>query len=148
VSEKAVAESSSPAPRRPDPVVERDNAFFWEAAKRGELVSRTCDGCGFMTHPPVPMCPKCHGVAWSEKKLSGKGVVTNWMRSHYPPVPLFDYPLLIVTVKLDEGLELASNLIDADDIEGDYAGVPVEVTFAPTRSGWAVPVFRPSGRAS
>jgi uncharacterized OB-fold protein len=137
------ASDNPPVPRRPDPVIERDTAFYWEAAKRGELVSRTCDACGNMVHPPVPMCPQCHGLAWSEKKLSGNGVVTGWMKSHYPPTPMFDYPVLIITVKLDEGLEFVSNLVDAADIEVQ-PGLPVEVTFAPTRGGWAVPVFRPA----
>ncbi len=142
VTEQALPDNPPAPPRRPDPVIERDTAFFWEAAKRGELVSRSCDSCGNMVHPPVPMCPRCHGLAWSETKLSGKGVVTGWMRSHYPPTPMFDYPLLIVTVKLAEGIELASNLVDAGDMTPE-PGLPVEVTFAPTRGGWAAPVFRP-----
>lgn len=131
------------APRRPDPVVERDTSFFWEAAKRGELVTRACTGCGFFAHPPVPMCPQCNGLTWQEKKLSGRGVVTDWMRSHYPPAPMFDYPLLIATVTLDEGLEMATNLIDVDPEQTDYAGMTVQVCFAPTKGGWAVPVFSP-----
>jgi uncharacterized OB-fold protein len=89
------------------------------------------------------MCPECHGLTWTEKPLSGKGVVTAWMKSHYPPTPMFDYPLLIVTVKLEEGLELASNLVDVGDAKVEPS-LPVEVTFAPTRGGWAVPVFRPA----
>lgn len=32
------------SPRPIDPVVGWDNACFWEAAKRGELVSRSCNG--------------------------------------------------------------------------------------------------------
>lgn len=55
------------APRPVDPVVDWDNAFCWEAAKRGELVSRRCEQCGYMVHPPVPMCPQCHGLAGTLK---------------------------------------------------------------------------------
>lgn len=143
--EQATVGTSETKVRRPDPAVERDNAYFWEGAKRGELVSRSCDGCGNMVHPPVPMCPTCHGLTWTERKLSGRGVVTGWMKSHYPPTPLFDYPVLIVTVKLDEGIEFATNLVEADHVApSDYIGLPVEVTFAPTRGGWQVPVFRPA----
>lgn len=143
VNEIVAEANDRPPARRPDPGIDRDSSFFWEAAKRGELVSRRCDGCGHMTHPPVPMCPKCHGLAWTETKLSGRGVVTNWMKSHYPPLPFFDYPLLIVTVRLDEGLEFATNLVGAPDGLDDYAGLAVEVLFEPTSGGWAVPVFKP-----
>lgn len=130
------------APRPIDPVVDWDNAFFWEAAKRGELVSRTCDGCGHLEHPPVPMCPKCHGLSWSEVKLSGRGTVSGWLKVHHPPVPPWDYPLLLVTVTLEEGPVLAANLVDIEDVE-TIDDLPVEVVFAPTKGGWAVPLFRP-----
>ena len=138
----ATLEEVAQSPRLIDPIVEQDNAFFWEAAKRGELVSRSCDGCGNMVHPPVPMCPKCHGLTWSEVKLSGRGTVSGWLKVHYPPNPLFEYPLMLVTVTLEEGPLLVANLVDADDVT-DVDDLPVEVVFAPTRGGWAVPLFRP-----
>ncbi len=133
--------------RSVDPIVEQDNAFFWEAGKRGELVARACAHCGDMTHPPVPMCPQCHGVVWRERVLSGRGTVTGWLKVHHPATPLFDYPLRIVTVKLEEGPELVSNLVDADVFD-DPNDLPVEVTFAPTKGGWAVPLFRPRSSSS
>lgn len=139
------ATDTAPTPAvRPDPGIDRDSSFFWEAAKEGRLVTRACNACGYYTHPPVPMCPECHGLKWTEKELSGRGVVTNWMKSHYPPLPFFEYPLLIVTVKLEEGIEFASNLFDVPGDLDDYAGIAVEVAFAPTKGGWAVPVFRPA----
>lgn len=131
-----------PASTKIDPMVERDNAFYWEAAKRGELVARACDACGHIEHPPVPMCPKCHGLTWSETRLSGRGVVKGWIKVHYPPTPFFDYPVPVVVVELEEGLQIVSNLVDADGAD-PQTGMPVEVAFRPTRSGWAAPVFRP-----
>jgi uncharacterized OB-fold protein len=126
-------------PQRLDPILTRDSAFYWEAAKNGDLVCRICTNCSHAEHPPVPMCPKCHGVAWREKKLSGKGKVKSWMKVHYPPTPFFEYPIPVVVVELDEGLEIVSNLVGGDKIED---GMRVEVAFAPTKGGWAVPVFR------
>ena len=73
-----MSDTAPTAPAQLDPIVERDNAFYWEAAKRGELVARACDNCGHIEHPPVPMCPRCHGVNWSEKQLSGRGTVKGW----------------------------------------------------------------------
>jgi uncharacterized OB-fold protein len=128
-----------------DPIVDRDNAFFWEAAKRGELVTRVCDRCGHSEFPPAPMCPNCHGLTWTEKKLSGRGTVSGWLKIHHPPMPIFTYPLRIVTVKLEDGPELISNLLDADQVE-DPTDLAVEVVFAPTRGGWKLPLFRPRTR--
>lgn len=141
-----IAETEKKSSTYLDPIVDQDNAFFWEAAKRGELVSRTCDGCGEMVHPPVPMCPSCHGLSWTEKKLSGNGTVATWMKVHHPPTPLFEYPLLIVTVKLDEGPELVANLLDAESVT-ELHDLPVEVVFTPTMGGWAVPLFKPRANA-
>ena len=136
------AEKVQDLSRAIDPVVDRDNAFFWEAARHDALVTRLCDACGHSEFPPVPMCPNCHGLSWTEKPLSGRGTVSGWLKVHHPALPIFTYPLRIVTVKLEDGPELVSNLIDADDIE-DADDLPVEVVFAPTRGGWKLPLFRP-----
>ena len=48
---------------------------------------------------------------------------------------------MVVLVELEEGIRLVSNLEGVDT--ADLAiGLPVEVAFAPTRGGHAVPVFR------
>jgi hypothetical protein len=62
------------------------------------------------------------------------------------PAPIgFAEPPVVVLVALDEGIRLVSNLEGAET--ADLAiGLPVEVTFAPTRGGHAVPVFRRVGR--
>jgi hypothetical protein len=64
------------------------------------------------------------------------------MKLHHPVTPLFDYPVLVIRVMLEEGIELVSNLVEADD-DQVAVGLPVEAVFAPTMGGWAVPLFRP-----
>ena len=55
--------------------------------------------------------------------------------------------MLAVLVDLDEGIRIVSNLTDIDP--GDVRiGMRVEVTFAPTAGGMAVPVFRPRREAA
>jgi uncharacterized OB-fold protein len=88
------------------------------------------------------MCPRCHGLHWTEQPLSGRGKVASWLKVHHPKFPFFDHPVLVVTVELEEGPELISNMIDVEETDV-LAGLPVEVAFAPTRGGWQVPVFRP-----
>ena len=58
---------------RPAPWVTRDSAFFWEAAKGGELVGQRCADCGVLRAPPRPMCPHCNSVKSEVQTLSGRG---------------------------------------------------------------------------
>jgi uncharacterized OB-fold protein len=71
--------------------------------------------------------------------------------AHVPGLPLsgvrggaFDYPLIAALVDLEEGIRLVSNLagVEAADIE---IGMELEVGFAATENGGAVPVFVPVG---
>ncbi len=64
---------TSNEPTRPAPILTPDNAFFWEACERGELVAQRCGACGRLAHPPRPMCPHCHSLAREIVQLSGRG---------------------------------------------------------------------------
>jgi uncharacterized OB-fold protein len=130
------------AATRPDPIVSRDSAFFWEAALRGELLGQACATCGELRHPPRPMCPRCHGVLRKEVRLSGRGVVYSWIIPRHPaPVGFAEAPI-VALVELEEGIRIVSNVVGAAPGEVRQ-GLPVEVIFEPTRGGKAVPVFRP-----
>ncbi|MCU1593821.1 MAG: hypothetical protein JWO12_1213, partial [Frankiales bacterium] len=53
-----------PAPKpaigdRPTPAIGRDNAFFWEGVEAGELRIQKCNACGYVNHPPQPLCAGC-----------------------------------------------------------------------------------------
>jgi uncharacterized OB-fold protein len=135
--------SSDATPTRPDPIVTRDSAFFWEGAERGELLGQACGDCGRFRHPPTPMCSECHSVSWNATPLSGRGTVYAWSIPEHPRIPMFDYPLVVALIDLDEGIRLLSNLCDIDPDEVE-TGMLVEVFFAPTAGGKAVPQFRPA----
>ena len=136
----------SDAPTRPDPVFTTDAAFFWAGAERGELLAERCTVCGRLRHPPRPMCPHCRSTARDAVRLSGRGRVLSWIVPRHPPPIGFAEPPVVVLVELEEGIRLVSNLeaVTAAEIA---PGLAVEVAFAPTRGGHAVPVFRPARRA-
>jgi uncharacterized OB-fold protein len=129
---------------RPAPIVTDDSAAFWTAASESRLVAQRCADCGRYRHPPRPMCPVCHSLAADVVELSGRGTVYSYAILHHPQHPAFDFPVPIVLVDLDEGVRILSNLtgVAAVDIR---VGMPVEVHFAPTADGMAVPQFRPVG---
>jgi uncharacterized protein len=127
---------------RPDPVYTPDAAFFWEGAARGELLGQRCADCQRLAHPPRPMCPFCHSLKREIVPLSGRGTVCSWTIPRHPAPLGFSEPPIVAVIELAEGTRLVSNVIDIGPTE-IRNGLKVEVSFAPTRGGRAVPVFRP-----
>jgi uncharacterized OB-fold protein len=128
---------------RPAPIVTDDSAAFWTAASDGRLVAQRCADCGRYRHPPRPMCPACRSLAVDVVDLSGRGTVYSYAVLHHPQHPAFEFPVVIVLVDLEEGVRVLSNLADAGAADVRI-GMPVEVCFAPTAGGMAVPQFRAS----
>ena len=128
---------------RPAPWVTRDSAFFWEAAKRDELVAQRCADCGELRAPPRPMCPHCNSLKCEEQVLSGRGSVYTWVIPRYPVVPGFEGTHIVAVITLEEGIRMVSNVCDIayEDIVAD---MPVEVFFETTRDDFRIPLFRPA----
>jgi len=127
---------------RPAPWVTRDSAFFWEAAKRDQLVGQRCLDCGRLRQPPRPMCPFCNSVAREEQVLSGRGTVYTWVMPRYPVIPGFEDGRIVAVIDLAEGIRMVSNLcgIAYADVTRDMA---VEVFFEGAHDGFRIPLFRP-----
>ena len=66
---------SQKGPTRPQPPINRDNAFFWEGVEAGELRIQRCGNCGRLRHPPRPMCGSCRSTEWDTVTASGRGEV-------------------------------------------------------------------------
>jgi uncharacterized OB-fold protein/acyl dehydratase len=138
------AETRAPrAPRRPRPGVSHDNAFFWEGVAARQLRIQRCTGCGRLRHPPGPMCPHCHSLAWDAMPASGRGHVFSFVVAHHPAIPPFVYPHLVVLVELEEGTRLVSNLVGVEPTDVRI-GMPVEVEFSEVEPGFVLPLFRPA----
>lgn len=137
--------SASPqAPMRPEPVATPDSAFFWEGAKRGELLIQQCQGCQTLWHPPRPMCPQCHGLKMAPARMSGRGHVYSWGMPIHPFPWGFTTPPIVALIDLEEGPRIVSNVVGVDPREMKN-GIAVMVEFEPAQNGSAVPVFRPVG---
>jgi uncharacterized OB-fold protein len=142
----AAAATAAPAPRprrRPRPGVSHDNAFFWEGVARRELRIQRCTGCGRLRHPPGPMCPHCHSLAWDSVRARGRGKVFSFVVAHHPAIPPFQYPHVVVLVELEEGTRLVSNLVGVAPAEVRI-GMPVEVEFTEVEPDVLLPLFRPA----
>jgi uncharacterized protein len=132
-------------PLRPAPVLNGDNAFYWDGAGRGLLLIQSCGACGELCHPPAPLCPSCHSPDRVVREMSGRGRVVSYIVVHHPPNPWFRLPLAVAVIELEEGPRVTSNVcaVPTDEID---IGLEVEVFFAPTdEEGIGVPLFRPRG---
>ncbi|TQS25018.1 bifunctional MaoC family dehydratase N-terminal/OB-fold nucleic acid binding domain-containing protein [Microbispora sp. KK1-11] len=135
-------EKRAPEASRPRPAVNRDNAFWFEAAREHRLVIQRCSGCGTLRHPPGPCCPHCGSFEWDVAEASGRGQVYSFVVAHHPRHPAFEYPLVVAVVELDEGTRLITNLIGVEPGEVEI-GMPVVLDWLDADPDLSLPVFRP-----
>jgi 3-oxo-4,17-pregnadiene-20-carboxyl-CoA hydratase alpha subunit len=137
---------AEPAPaRRPRPVVNDDNRFFWEGVERGELLIQRCSGCGELRHPPRPMCPSCRSLEWDAVRASGRGTVHSFVVPHHPRLPAFPEPYVVALIDLEEGTRLVSNLVGVAPADV-WIGMPVALRVSRPDGEQALPLFEAAGR--
>ena len=106
------------------PMINRDNAYFWEGTAKGELRIQKCNACGVLRHPPGPVCPSCHAMDRGYVVASGQGRVHSFLVHHAPMVPGKQLPLTVALIELNEGVRMVG------EITGEIAiGDAVEVLF-------------------
>jgi uncharacterized protein len=132
-------------PRKPAPEVSRVGGPFWEAARDGKLLVQHCEECSENIFYPRIRCPKCHSnqLGWIE--ASGKGTVYSYtvVVNNAPTGFLSDMPYVVAIVRLEEGVQMLTNIVDCDP-EEIQCDMPVEVVFKQTEEH-TLPVFRPVG---
>ena len=128
---------------RPVELTTELGAPFWAAAREGRLVVQECGGCGALQHYPQLRCPDCGGLLDSWKELSGRGVVYSFTVTHqgFHPWWAQRVPYAVVTVELEEGVRMVSDL-PSEDLERVAIGAPVELFFDPVGDGRILPRFR------
>lgn len=119
----------------PAPMVQPDTAAYWQAANEGRLLLRRCTACGEHHHYPREVCPFCRSTATEWRDAAGTGTVYS-----HSTMGSGDAAYTLAYVTLDEGPTMLSNLLGA----GPFTiGQRVRVTFVPSASGQAVPMFEP-----
>nr|WP_228044872.1 OB-fold domain-containing protein [Streptomyces ferrugineus] len=139
------AKSSQSAPRhkpaRPRPVVNRDNAGFWEGVRRRRLLIQRCTDCGGLRHPWLPGCNACGGMDWDTVEAGGEGTVYSYVVMHHPPFPAFDPPYAVGLIELAEGVRMIGNVlgVPCDKVR---IGLPVRLEFQEYDEELVLPVWR------
>ncbi|MFD8456878.1 bifunctional MaoC family dehydratase N-terminal/OB-fold nucleic acid binding domain-containing protein [Streptomyces antimycoticus] len=135
------SERAAGRPRRPRPVINRDNAGFWEGVARHQLLIQRCLECAAPRFPWLPGCGACGSQRWEAVEASGAGTVFSYVVMHHPPFPAFDPPYAVGLIQLAEGVRMVSGItgVPYDKVR---IGMPVELEFRRVDEELELPVFR------
>ncbi|WKN16026.1 OB-fold domain-containing protein [Streptomyces sp. JUS-F4] len=137
---------SREAARRPRPVINRDNAGFWDGVAEHRLLIQRCTDCATLRLPWLPGCNACGGAEWDTVEAGGDGTVFSHVVMHHPPFPAFapdgeGGPYAVALVELAEGVRIVSNVIGVP-YDKVRVGMPVRLEFLRTDPDLELPVFR------
>jgi uncharacterized OB-fold protein/acyl dehydratase len=142
----AAAESTAPTasatPTRLRPPRGHDNAWWWDAIERDELLIQKCRSCGVLRHPPRAMCGSCQSVEWDGIQASGKGTVYSFTVLHHPKIPGYEFPLVVALIELEEGTRLVANVTGCDASEVEI-GMAVRCRIENVDEELKLPMFYP-----
>ncbi|RSS86194.1 hypothetical protein EF903_19435 [Streptomyces sp. WAC05292] len=137
---------TEPKAARPRPVINRDNAGFWEGVRQHRLLIQRCDGCGTPRFPWLPGCNACASLEWDTVQACGEATVFSHVVMHHPPFPAFDPPYAVALVELAEGVRMITNItgVPHDRVR---IGMPVRLEFLRVDEDLELPVFRGGSEA-
>jgi uncharacterized OB-fold protein len=116
-------------------------APWWDATRERRLVLQRCEACRAVQHPPRAVCLTCGGGTLGWQEAAGTGTVDSFTEVARQIRDDLPAPYLVARIRLDEGVVLLSNLVDAPAPACD---APVALTWRPLPDGRALPVFRPA----
>ncbi len=131
-------------PKKPAPIVNDWARPFWEAARQGKLTIQQCKDCKKPIFYPRLCCPHCFSedIHWIE--ASGKATVYSYtvVENNAPSAFIADMPYVVAVVRLEEGVQMLSNIVGCDPYEVK-CDMPVQVTFEKLDEEFTLPKFKP-----
>jgi uncharacterized OB-fold protein len=112
------------------PTPDAESQPFFDAAKEGKLLIKQCPKCLRYLAPQREVCDNCFAYELSWVEASGKGLIYTFGIVHQVVHPSFagEVPYNVITVELDEGPRINSNLVGTDHREIQI-GKRVEAVF-------------------
>ena len=131
-------------PKKPVPIVNPWTKPFWDAAREEKLIVQRCQDCDMHIFYPRIACPHCFSDKVEWVQASGKGTVYSYtvVTNNAPSAFIQDMPFVIAIVKLEEGVQMLSNIVECDP-EDVSCYMPVEVIFEKLNQDFTLPKFRP-----
>ena len=128
-------------PIRPLPRPSKTSRPFWDACRERRLIIQQCESCGSYVFIPQDFCPHCLSRALRWVDAAGTGSIVTFTVVWRPQTPAFEIPYVIAVVMLDEGVDLLTNLVDADPAQVAI-GDRVRVSFVDIED-MTLPFFAP-----
>lgn len=129
---------------KPEPIVNPWARPFWEAARDEKLMIQKCEDCNEFVFYPRIACPHCFSDNLKWVEASGKGHVYSYtvVENNAPSAFIQDMPYVVAVVKLDEGVQMLTNIVGCspDQVSCD---MPVEVVFETLNDEFKLPKFKP-----
>ena len=118
---------------------------FWEAAREHRLVLKTCGECGHVDHPPYLYCTACGADRHEWRAARGTATLVAYAVNTYsvPAAFMEDLPYVLAIVKLPEGPQMISNIVECDPATLRN-GMALEVVFHDAAPGVVLPKWRPA----
>ena len=115
---------------------------YWDAAKEHRLLIQQCGDCGKHQFYPRPMCSHCSSANVDWVKASGKATILSYTIIGRPVSEAYADPnsAVLALVKLAEGPQMMSNIIDCDP-ESLAIGDAVSVVFEDWTEEITMPKF-------
>jgi uncharacterized OB-fold protein len=124
------------------PIVTEENAEYWRSARAHALKLPFCMACEQFFYPAHYRCPACLGDKVEYRPVSGKGTVQTWNVMHQVYDPSFKdrAPYVVAVIRLEEGPQLVTNLLDTpkDEIRID---LPVRLVYEDLTDEIGLPQF-------
>ena len=135
----------APLPKTQDPMDEA----FWQQCQDGRLRFQRCSDCGAWRFLPRYMCARCGSPDFAWTPVRGTGSLYSWTVTHQALHPAFagDIPYIAALVELDEGVRMASRLVNCDR-GALQLGIRLELVFRQIGDGFQLPCFQPAGTAA
>jgi uncharacterized OB-fold protein len=113
---------------------------FWDGCREGKLLVQRCGQCSRTYFLPSEFCPHCLSTDYTWVASSGRGRVVTTTTVWRPPTPAFAPPYVVAIVRLEEGHEMLSNIVDVAP-DADLIDVEVQVRFERQTDEITLPVF-------
>src|SRR5690554_5523132 len=116
-------------PTSPPPAIDPETLPYWDGAAQGQLVLPYCLDCADYFWYPRGFCPRCSGSRLRWDQSSGTGEIYSWtiVRRSFG-VWKSHLPFSVAWVTLDEGVSVATNIIDVD-VQRLAIGLRVQAVF-------------------
>ena len=128
---------------KPIPLTQPWSEAFWEGTKNKKLLIQHCKDCDSNIFYPRKFCPECWSANLDWIEASGKGTVYAFSTAYDMVEPRFweDIPYTFAYVELDEGIRMATRIVECDP-EAISIGKAVEVVFHKLNDDFYLPFFK------